>query len=65
MRMINETWDAVHRLFPDNVFERFHCFWLQFRAIYLQGEILSDDVSHASLTDSAKATEPDEPELSS
>lgn len=38
-------------LFPDNVFERFRCFWLQFRAIYLQGEILSNDVSHAVLTD--------------
>lgn len=42
---------------------RFHCFWLQFRAIYLQGEILSDDVSHAALTDSVKAAEPEGPEL--
>lgn len=63
--MINGTGGAIHGLFPDNVFERFHCFWLQFRAIYLQGETLSDDVSLVVLTDGIKGTELDGPELRS
>lgn len=63
--MINGPWGVVHRLFPDNVFERFHCFWLQFRAICLQGEILSNGVSHVALTGSVKEMEQDGPELRS
>lgn len=45
--------------------QRSHCFWLQFRAIYLQGEILSDDVPAVALTDSVKVAELDDPELRS
>ena len=55
----------MHGLFPANVLGRFHCFWLRFRAVYLQGETLSDDVSLGVLTDGIKGTELDGPELRS